>query len=64
MEVNQGQWVTSPELRTILKISRTTFYRMLDAGLPTIGSGRLRRHYWPDVLDWYGKVGGGSRQLR
>ena len=44
---------TGPELRALLKISRSTYYRLLDAGLPTIGVGRLRRHPLRVVLKWY-----------
>jgi hypothetical protein len=47
------QFVSSSELRRILNISRSTFYRLLDAGLPTIGSGRRRRHSLAAVLHWY-----------
>lgn len=36
---------TRPELRALLKISRSTYYRLLDVGLPTIGVGRLRQ-FW------------------
>lgn len=44
---------TGPELRAMLKISRSTYYRLLDDGLPTIGIGRLRRHLVAAVLAWY-----------
>jgi hypothetical protein len=46
--------VSSPKLRSILGISRTTFYRLLQAGLPCRGTGRLRRHPLLESLDWYG----------
>jgi len=42
--MNERELYTGPELRTLLKISRSTYYRLLDSGLPTIGSGQLRRH--------------------
>ena len=54
MDIQRGlQFVSSPELCRTLNISRSTFYRLLDAGLPTIGSGRLRRHSLDAVLHWY-----------
>jgi excisionase family DNA binding protein len=54
MDIQGGlQFVSSPELCRILNISRSTFYRLLEAGLPTIGSGRLRRHSLGAVLHWY-----------
>ncbi len=47
---------TGPELRALLKISRSTYYRLVEAGLPTIGVGRLRRHPVAEVLHWYGDM--------
>jgi predicted DNA-binding transcriptional regulator AlpA len=47
------RFCTGPELRAMLKISRATYYRMLEKGLPTIGSGRLRRHPVEAALRWY-----------
>ena len=34
---SETRFVGSPELRSILSIGRTTFYRLMAAGLPTIG---------------------------
>jgi predicted DNA-binding transcriptional regulator AlpA len=42
--------IGTPELLTRLGISRTTVSRWRDQGLPSIGSGRLRRYRWGDVL--------------
>jgi len=42
--MNEREFYTGPELQILLKISRSTYHRLLDSGLPTIGSGRLRRH--------------------
>ena len=46
--------MTPTELRQYLKVSRSTLSRMLDAGLPHIGYGRLRRFDKQAVLAWYG----------
>ncbi len=45
--------MTPNELREYLNISRSTLTRMLDAGLPHIGYGRLRRFERDTVLQWY-----------
>ena len=45
--------LTARELMALLKISRATLYRLLEAGLPSIGYGRLRRFDREEVLEWY-----------
>lgn len=47
------QHISSSQLRSLLNISSSTFYRLLEAGLPTIGVGRLRRHNVVAALKWY-----------
>jgi hypothetical protein len=34
---------TASEVRGMLKVSKATYHRLLSAGLPSIGNGRLRR---------------------
>ncbi len=46
------QLLTARELRQTLKISRTTLYRLLQKGLPSVGAGRLRRFELDTVLRW------------
>lgn len=46
-------FVTGPELRKLLSLSRTTYSRLLDRGLPCLGSGKLRRHSLEEVIAWY-----------
>ncbi len=46
------QLLTARELRQTLKISRTTLYRLLQKGLPSVGTGRLRRYELDAVLRW------------
>jgi len=46
------QLLTARELRQTLKISRTTLYRLLQKGLPSVGTGRLRRYELDTVLRW------------
>ena len=43
---------TATELRTTLKIGRSTLYRLLYKGLHCIGKGRLRRFDLEAVLKW------------
>lgn len=45
--------MTAQEVREYLKVSRSTLTRLLDAGLPHIGSGRLRRFHKETLLQWY-----------
>ena len=45
--------MTPNELRQYLNVSRSTLSRMLDAGLPHVGEGRLRRFERDAVLQWY-----------
>ncbi len=44
--------LTPRELRHALKISKTTLYRLLQKGLPSIGTGRLRRFEDRTVRQW------------
>ena len=37
------QLLTARELRQTLKISRTTLYRLIQKGLPSVGAGNLQR---------------------
>ncbi len=46
------QLLTARELRHTLKISRTTLFRLLQKGLPSVGAGRLRRFELDTVLRW------------
>ena len=45
-------WHKEPELRLWLMISRDTFRRWRQRGLPCLGTGRLRRYHWPTLLAW------------
>jgi excisionase family DNA binding protein len=47
--------LTSRELCTSLKISRTTLHRYILAGMPHLGRGRLRRFSSEDVVNWLAK---------
>ncbi len=44
--------LTPREVRQALKISKTTLYRLLKKGLPSVGSGRLRRFEDRAVRQW------------
>ncbi len=44
--------LTPRELRHALKISKTTLYRLLQKGLPSIGTGRMRRFEERAVRQW------------
>jgi excisionase family DNA binding protein len=44
--------LTSQELCSSLKISRTTLHRYVLAGMPHLGHGRLRRFSSDEVLNW------------
>ncbi len=41
------------ELRSALKISRSTEHRLLKSGLPCIGGGRLRRYDQEAAVEWF-----------
>ena len=45
------------ELKKYLRISRSTLARLLDAGLPHVGWGALRRFNRQAVMAWYGGDG-------
>jgi excisionase family DNA binding protein len=47
--------LTSQELCASLRISRTTLYRYVLAGMPHLGHGRLRRFSSDEVLHWLAK---------
>jgi len=47
--------MTAPEIRKFLSVSRSTLIRLLNAGLPSVGSGRLKRFSKQAVLAWYGE---------
>jgi hypothetical protein len=46
------EWVSEPELRERLQYGRTTVARLRARGLPHVGSGRLRRYPWEEVIRW------------
>jgi hypothetical protein len=46
------EWLGEPTLRRRLRFSRSTIRRLRARGLPSIGSGRLRRYRWASVVDW------------
>ena len=48
-----SELLTLRELLTFLQISRPTAYRLLSRGMPSIGTGRLRRFEREAVLRWY-----------
>ncbi len=41
------------ELRSALKISRSTEHRLLKSGMPSIGWGRLRRYDQGAAVEWF-----------
>lgn len=45
--------MTLKETLALLKISRATLYRLMEDGLPSIGTGRLRRFERDRVLRWW-----------
>lgn len=53
-------YLTVRELMALLKVSRATLYRLLEAGLPSIGTGRLRRFEREAVLRWFAGRGRGE----
>ncbi len=46
--------MTPTEVRQFLNISRSTYGRLLDLGLPHVGWSALRRFDKQRVLAWYG----------
>ncbi len=48
----ETSFVTARELREALKISRTTLFRLLREGLPSVGYGRLRRFSILHAIEW------------
>jgi predicted Zn-ribbon and HTH transcriptional regulator len=46
-------FLTPTELRTTLKISRSTEHRLLKNGMPSIGAGRLRRYEEEAAVEWF-----------
>lgn len=51
---DEDVWLTEPELRELLRFSRSTLTRFRARGLPHVGEGRLRRYHLATVLDWVG----------
>ena len=47
------EYLTAKEVRSLLKVSRTTVNRMVGDGTPCIGAGRLRRFPLDGLLAWY-----------
>ena len=47
--------LTATELQEYLNISRSTLARLVDAGLPHIGSWRLKRFDKEMLLQWYSR---------
>ena len=45
--------LTSNELCDTLRISRSTLHRLKKSGLPSIGTGRLKRFDLDTTLKWY-----------
>lgn len=45
-------WVSEPELRRRLGVSRSTVARWRQRGFPHVGHDRLRRYHLPTVLRW------------
>lgn len=45
--------LSSQELRDTLRISRSTLYRLKQAGMPCIGGGRLTRYDQETALEWF-----------
>ena len=50
-------WVKEPDMCEWLMISRYTFRRWRKQGLPYVGKGRLRRYWWPTLLQWMDRRG-------
>ncbi len=48
--------MTPTEVRQFLNISRSTYGRLLELGLPHVGWSALRRFDKQAVLAWYGGV--------
>jgi hypothetical protein len=46
-------FLTPTELRTTLKISRSTEHRLLKNGMPSLGGGRLRRYDPEATVEWF-----------
>ena len=45
--------LTSKEARAFLKVSAATFYRLLRAGMPFLGTGPLRRFHKAALCEWW-----------
>jgi hypothetical protein len=49
--------LTQREHRKQLKLTRSTYFRWLQNGMPTIGWGQMRRFRLDDVLAWLKQYG-------
>ena len=47
------EYLTIREAMAVLKVSRATLYRMIEAGLPSLGRGRLRRFSLDTTVNWF-----------
>jgi len=45
--------LTEKELSGLLKVSRTTLWKLRKSGLPFIKVGKGYRYIWSDVLAWF-----------
>jgi len=50
-------YMSKPELRTYLGYSASTIRRLRDKGMPSVGTGRLRRYHVGSVVLWLSEHG-------
>jgi excisionase family DNA binding protein len=53
LSVSDSVYLTEPELRERLRISKSTVARLRAKGMPHVGTGRLRRYPLASVLRWW-----------
>lgn len=51
-QITTDRYVSEPELRAYLGYSPSTVRRFREKGLPSVGTGRLRRYHIDSVLQW------------
>ena len=52
MEALTEQYLSTKELMALLGISRSTIYRLLEAGLPCLKVGGQNRFHKEEVIEW------------
>ena len=58
-EKNTERYLSTGELMDVLSISRSTVYRLMEKGLPSIMIGSVHRFPIDQVLTWLNEKNGG-----